>query len=121
MIRYTAGSHDPEIILPIQEISDKPIHTAVIARRFQIPDEHIVVIGDSGGDGPHFNWGARIGATLIASLAKDSLLSYCRERRIDIHHHWNPGAFAGAEEASVQSKPLSLDQLFKVIMQVMGR
>lgn len=43
-------------------------------------------MGDSGGDGPHFEWGARMGATLIGSMTKPSLKGYCDERNIKINH-----------------------------------
>ena len=33
-------------------------------------------MGDSGGDGPHFKWGAGVNAFLIGSMTKPSLKKY---------------------------------------------
>ncbi len=121
MVRFEAESSDPQIILPIREIDDKPLHSAAMAKRFGIPHQRIVVIGDSGGDGSHFQWGARIGATLIASLAKSSLLDYCRNRNIEIHHHWNPGHSRDDGRENRPSGRFDLDQLIRVIQQIMAR
>ncbi len=73
-------------LIELQEIDDKPRNTAAIARKFSIPDQRIIVMGDSGGDGPHFEWGATIGATLIGSMTKPSLRRYCSGRKITISH-----------------------------------
>ena len=42
----------------------------------------IILMGDSGGDGPHFEWGAGIGAFLIGSMTKPSLQEYCQSKSI---------------------------------------
>jgi hypothetical protein len=44
--------------------------------------------GDSGGDGPHFEWGATAGATLVGSMTKGSLYGFCRSRGIEIDSHF---------------------------------
>lgn len=86
MTRYEAGPHDPVEIYPLLETTDKGVHTAAVASRFDIPASRIIIMGDSGGDGPHFEWGARVGATLIACRPKPSLISYCSNRHIAIDH-----------------------------------
>ena len=43
-----------------------------------------MVIGDSGGDGPHFQWASNAGGHCIASMAKTSLQRYCHSRGIAI-------------------------------------
>jgi hypothetical protein len=88
LIRYNRDKTEPDIILPLFETTDKGKNTEVIADQFNIPFHKIFVIGDSGGDGPHFEWGARAGATLIGSMTKDSLNRYCRERGITIDLHF---------------------------------
>lgn len=73
-------------LIDLLEVEDKARNTAAIARRFSIPSSRIVLMGDSGGDGPHFEWGSAIGATLIGSMTKPSLHKYCSDRHITIHH-----------------------------------
>jgi hypothetical protein len=53
-------------------------------RNFDIPSGKAVVIGDSGGDGPHFEWGASSGALLIGSMTKVSLSRYCERKQVQI-------------------------------------
>ncbi|HDG97247.1 MAG TPA: hypothetical protein ENG73_03605 [Desulfobacterales bacterium] len=84
MIVFPAENTDPPIILPLHETSDKAINTQQVARRFGIDPYKIIIIGDSGGDGPHFEWGASQGCHLIGSMTKYSLQSYCTSRGINI-------------------------------------
>lgn len=84
LIRYEPDKAEPDITLPLFETSDKGKNTEAVAAQFNIPFHHIFIIGDSGGDGPHFEWGAKAGATLIGSMTKDSLTRYCDERGITI-------------------------------------
>lgn len=72
--------------LDINETSDKPINTEKIISDNNISPDKTIIIGDSGGDGPHFEWGARMGARLIASMPKWSLITYCKDLGINIHH-----------------------------------
>lgn len=85
-IRYPEGPTDPETFLPLMEIQDKATNSAAVAEKYGIPAGRIIIMGDSGGDGPHFAWGAQIGALLIASRPKPSLEKYCADRNIVIHH-----------------------------------
>lgn len=59
-------------------------------RALDIPPDKVVLIGDSGGDGPHFEWGARVGAFLVGSMTKRSLDQYCSERGIEINLYFGP-------------------------------
>jgi len=72
--------------IALMEVQDKARNTAIIAKKHSIPNHRIVLMGDSGGDGPHFEWGATIGATLIGSMTKPSLRTFCDERKITVHH-----------------------------------
>ena len=49
-----------------------------------IPPKKIIIMGDSGGDGPHFKWGAEIKALLIGSMTKPSLKKYCDQHNVKI-------------------------------------
>ncbi len=84
LIRYPASSSDPGEVRELYETRDKGINTAAVVQHFGIPAGRIVVMGDSGGDGPHFEWAARAGAFIIGSMTKHSLSSYCRDRDIPI-------------------------------------
>jgi len=72
--------------LPLYEVEDKAANTASVLKQTGIAAERAVLIGDSGGDGPHFGWGAKQGATLVGSMTKPSLDDYCRRGGIRIHH-----------------------------------
>jgi 2-hydroxy-3-keto-5-methylthiopentenyl-1-phosphate phosphatase len=68
----------------VREIDDKAKNTERVTRQHGIPPNKVILIGDSGGDGPHFSWGASVGAHLIGSMTKPSLEKYCREKGIKI-------------------------------------
>lgn len=85
MIRYAKGTADPALTMDLMEIHDKAKNTQVLMRELGIPVDRVIVMGDSGGDGPHFQWGAKAGATLIGSMTKRSLEEYCRDRGIAIN------------------------------------
>lgn len=84
MIRFGELPSDPGMILDLHEIQDKPRNTEAALRAFGITSGKVVVMGDSGGDGPHFEWGAKVGALLVGSRTKPSLESFCGERGIAI-------------------------------------
>ena len=68
----------------VREIEDKAKNTAAVLQKYGISAEKLIIMGDSGGDGPHFAWGASIGAHLVGSMTKPSLEKYCKEKRIEI-------------------------------------
>jgi hypothetical protein len=84
MVRYAHQETDPLQVFDLFEIQDKSKNTRAVADRFNIPGEKIILMGDSGGDGPHFEWGAQINAFLIGSMPKPSLEKYCQLKGIDI-------------------------------------
>ncbi len=69
----------------VREIEDKAKNTAAVLRVRGIPAQQLLIMGDSGGDGPHFAWGATIGAQLVGSMTKPSLESFCRNKGIQIN------------------------------------
>ena len=107
LVRFAPLPSDPETILPLVETDDKAVHTAAVAGRYGIAPRCTFVMGDSGGDGPHFRWGAGVGACLIASMAKPSLLSYCRKHDIAIDHFF--GHTYSPEEEKSPEKELGYD------------
>lgn len=87
MIRYPKRGTDPHLY-NLLEIQDKGKNTEAAVSSWNIPRQKIILMGDSGGDGPHFEWGARCGVFLIASMTKPSLKSYCQENGIVINAHF---------------------------------
>ena len=85
MLCYPGHSSDPGDIYDLFETRDKAQNTEAVIRSFGIPSDKIILMGDSGGDGPHFEWGAKTGAFLIGSMTKPSLDSYCREKDVAIN------------------------------------
>jgi len=83
---FSAAKNDPQALFDLQEITDKPVNTEIAAKHFQIPSQNILVMGDSGGDGPHFKWAAEQGAIRVASMAKPSLRLFCAGEQIGIDH-----------------------------------
>lgn len=117
MIRFKSCESDPPTIFDLFEIQDKAAHTQAIVKRFNIPGENVILMGDSGGDGPHFEWGANNGSYLIGSMTKASLQQYCHERGVRIHRHF--GVAAGSDESNGTSKEMSADfqELIPIIAQ----
>ncbi|CAB5098135.1 hypothetical protein D3OALGA1CA_1246 [Olavius algarvensis associated proteobacterium Delta 3] len=89
-IRFPDSSEDPGQVFELFEIQDKTRNTLAAARAFGIPLKRIMIMGDSGGDGPHFQWGNSVGASLVGSMTKNSLETYCREHGIPIDHRIGP-------------------------------
>jgi hypothetical protein len=90
MIRYAGGATDPPHLLDLHETWDKSRNTEKIRHQLNIGPDRVILIGDSGGDGPHFEWGSRHAAVLIGSMTKASLDSYCRDQGIGIDYHFGP-------------------------------
>jgi hypothetical protein len=95
LIRFAESAADPPVLLDLLEIADKPRHTEAVARRHSIPLSRVAVIGDSGGDGPHFAWAAASGAARIGSMTKSSLETFCRQENIDIDLRFGPSCTPG--------------------------
>ena len=87
-LTFSTSKSDPKALFDLQEITDKPINTALAARHFQISPQNIMVMGDSGGDGPHFKWAADQNVIRVASMAKPSLKSFCVKQQIGIDHYF---------------------------------
>jgi 2-hydroxy-3-keto-5-methylthiopentenyl-1-phosphate phosphatase len=84
MVRYPKGDADPPHICDLFETADKGKNTESVIRSLNIPSNKIIIMGDSGGDGPHFQWGAGINALLIGSMTKPSLKKFCDRHNISI-------------------------------------
>jgi len=84
MISYPQNTSGSLCVYELLETRDKGKNTAEVARSLAMPAAKIILLGDSGGDGPHFEWGAAKGAFLIGSMTKPSLDAYCRKKNIEI-------------------------------------
>jgi 2-hydroxy-3-keto-5-methylthiopentenyl-1-phosphate phosphatase len=97
MIRYPALETDPAYMYELHEIQDKGKNTEAALKSFGISEKKMVIIGDSGGDGPHFEWGKKHGAYMIGCMAKHSLTNYCIEKNIEINLLFGPAYRIGEE------------------------
>jgi 2-hydroxy-3-keto-5-methylthiopentenyl-1-phosphate phosphatase len=109
MLRFAPHADDPKRIFELEEISDKARNTSKVMAHYQIPPKKIILMGDSGGDGPHFLWGQRIGAHLVGSMAKYSLISYCEQHDIQLDFKWGV-SYAKDDQISLDSE-LKIDFL----------
>jgi hypothetical protein len=107
LFRYPAGAGDPPLILDLRETHDKGRNTAAVAAQMGIPAERVIVMGDSGGDGPHFEWAHEAGAFVISSMTKPSLAAYCDQKGITIGRRF--GLVYGKNQARDLDKEMSVD------------
>ena len=84
LIRYPQEIGGSCRFFELLETQDKGKNTNRVCRSLAISAAKIIILGDSGGDGPHFEWGAANGAFLVGSMTKPSLNDYCREKDIEI-------------------------------------
>lgn len=107
MIRYPGLKTDPPHVYELFETLDKGQNTATVAGSLGIQAAKIILMGDSGGDGPHFEWGAGSGAFLIGSMTKASLDSYCRKKGIVLNLRF--GLDYSKSEIKDQKKELDIN------------
>ena len=107
MIRFPKDGHDPGYIYELFETQDKGKNTESAIRSLKIPIQKIILLGDSGGDGPHFEWGSQAGAFLIGSMTKPSLGNYCREKDVVINLRF--GMNYSRDEQKDPSKELQIN------------
>ncbi|MGD8898673.1 MAG: hypothetical protein PVF39_01270 [Desulfobacterales bacterium] len=100
MIRYPRSDTDPLHVYDLFEIADKSKNTELAMKSFNLSSNKVIIMGDSGGDGPHFKWGAENGAFLIANMTKPSLRRYCEQNDISIHTHFGP-SYADGEARDI--------------------
>jgi len=116
-LTFPTSQSDPPALFDLQEISDKPVNTEKAARHFKVPPEKILVIGDSGGDGPHFQWAADQNTACIASMAKSSLKSYCVSRQIKIDHFFGLSYEAGEPRRETEEMAVDFETLLDYILE----
>jgi 2-hydroxy-3-keto-5-methylthiopentenyl-1-phosphate phosphatase len=117
---FGKGRHDPEHIMALYEVEDKGRNTQKAVASMHIPSSKVILMGDSGGDGPHFSWGADKHAFLIGSMTKSSLKSYCLENGIRPNLLFGISYDAGEEKRLKDEMQVDFRDLIPVIAEVAG-
>jgi len=120
LVRYPGGSADPGTILELAETADKGRNTAALAAAEGIPAGRVVVMGDSGGDGPHFEWAHRAGAAAVGSMTKASLDGWCRERGIPIRVRFGRAYGPGEARSLPEEMAVDFRGLIPVIAEILA-
>ncbi len=118
MISY--AEHGMELY-EVREIEDKAKNTETVMRAYGISPNKVILMGDSGGDGSHFAWGASVGAHLVGSMTKPSLESFCRKRGIEIRTRFGVTYSEGEKKDTEREMTVDFMGLASVIEEVMGK
>jgi hypothetical protein len=118
LVRYPQAAGDPDRVLELTETTDKAANTAQVLQATGIPPERLIIMGDSGGDGPHFEWGAANRATLIGSMTKASLDAYCAAAKISVSLSFGLTYGPGAVRNPRQEMQFDFMELISVIERV---
>lgn len=120
LIRYPSMETDPPQIYDLFEIQDKGKNSARALNSFGISEKNIVIIGDSGGDGPHFEWGKKHKAYIIGSMAKQSLTNYCSKKKIMVNLFFGPADMDGKERTEKNDMLIDFMELRSVFKGMFG-
>lgn len=115
MIRFPGANEGSRFMHEIHEIEDKPRRTEAVMKALNIPSEKVVIMGDSGGDGPHFQWGAENGAFIIGNMTKPSLAAFCEAKGIRINFLFGHTYLAGEPRKPDEERKFSYTSLMEVI------
>ena len=103
----------------VGEIEDKAKNTETVMRAHGISPNKVIIMGDSGGDGPHFAWGASVGAHLVGSMTKESLDKYCKSKGIEIGTRFGVTYSEGAKRDTGREMEVDFMGLVAVVERVM--
>jgi hypothetical protein len=117
MISYSGTGTE---MYEVREIEDKAKNTGTVMRANGILPNKVIVMGDSGGDGPHFAWGASVGAHLVGSMTKVSLDKYCKSKGIEIGTRFGVTYAEGEKRDSASEMKVDFMGLVPVIEKVIG-
>jgi phosphoglycolate phosphatase-like HAD superfamily hydrolase len=118
MIRYDDDGKTSSQWCDLLEFQDKPKNTREVMKTWGIPPAKTLLIGDSGGDGPHFEWGAKAGAFLVGSMTKWSLAQYCKSREIEIDWYLGPRYAQGEKRSEEKEREVNFLDLIPRIEQL---
>jgi 2-hydroxy-3-keto-5-methylthiopentenyl-1-phosphate phosphatase len=114
-IRFPAQGRQPRYIFPLNETEDKGANTEKAIEMLNVNPQKIIIMGDSGGDGPHFSWGGQHEAFMIGSMAKTSLSRYCQDHALSIDHYFGIRYDEGEPMAPHQEMQVDFKDLVTVI------
>lgn len=119
MIAFHSPDLETSFDYQVLETEDKARNSQAVLDRLDMPPAKLLVMGDSGGDGPHFRWGGRIGAHLAGSMTKFSLQAFCDSAGVTIGRHF--GITYGKGEARDLEREMSFDfmELTDLIREIM--
>jgi len=121
LIRFSPADTDPGEILALAETGDKGKNTQAVARTFGIAANRVIVMGDSGGDGPHFEWARAAGAFTIGSMTKHSLSAFCQKRGIPIALRFGVSYGEGEGREPEKEKRFDFMALVEPLQRVLAR
>ena len=121
MIRYPKSDTDPLHVYDLFEIADKGKNTESAMKSLNLSSKRVIIMGDSGGDGPHFKWGAENGGFLIANMTKPSLRRYCAQNDISIHTQFGPSYADGEARDTGREMQVDFLDLVPVIEDILNR
>ncbi|MCU0559340.1 MAG: hypothetical protein MUD16_04025 [Desulfobacterales bacterium] len=121
LLRFPPAESDPTEIFELLETADKGKNTQTVVEQLSIPAAKIVVMGDSGGDGPHFEWGQRRGAFIIGSMTKHSLTSYCAQRGVAIQLRFGVSYAEGEGRSLENEKRFDFMDLVEPLQSILKR
>lgn len=110
-----------EEMYEVREIEDKAKNTGAVLQKYGVPSKKLIIMGDSGGDGPHFAWGASVGAHLIGSMTKASLEKYCRGKGIEIGTRFGVIYSEGEKRDPAREMKVDFMGLVEVIEKAVGK
>lgn len=116
-IKFSGVESDRRFSHRVLETSDKGANTSRVMREYDLEPSRVILVGDSGGDGPHFQWGASIGAYLIGSMTKTSLTGFCMGNRITINKQFGIVYTEGQERDIEQENRYDFEELGKFIVE----
>ncbi len=119
-VAYVKGRRDPDHVMALFEVQDKSANTQRAVQAMNIPSEKVILMGDSGGDGPHFLWGADNDAFLIGSMTKPSLKSYCRENNVQMDLLFGISYDVGEDKRLKDEMQVDFRELIPVIAEFAG-
>jgi hypothetical protein len=121
LIRFPQNTSASRCFYELLEIQDKSKNTCRVARSLAIPVAKIILLGDSGGDGPHFEWGRTNGAFLVGSMTKPSLDAYCRKKDIEIDLRFGLDYSRSDKRVPHEESQVDFMDLVTTIEEIVGR
>lgn len=115
---FPPTENDPTCTFNLLEISDKARHTKEAVRLFDISTDRTIVIGDSGGDGPHFQWAAEHHVFRIGSMTKPSLQQFCDAGNIEIDLKFGMAYHYGQEKKTEDEMQVDFRDLIPIVESV---